>query len=162
VDTCCNATIKAAESIGPIKGRLRKVRRGLSHKVVIDKEQTVKLAIPAIAVSLLIAAGCQQQQASKPMTDSATLDVNSSPMPVAYASPAPIQTATPDPALASAAPMGSSTASNSNNYTIQKGDTLWKIASQHYGDGKKWHEIADANPGLSPSSLRIGATITLP
>jgi len=116
----------------------------------------VKLAIPAIAICLLIAAGCQQQQ-PKPTTDSAALDVTPAATPVAYAPP-PVQTVTPDLALSSS----TSAAGAANTYTIKKGDTLWKIASQHYGDGKKWHQIADANPGLTPSALRVGQTITLP
>ncbi len=123
----------------------------------------MKFAIPAIAVALLIAAGCQEQQGSKPMTDSGTLDVSAQPTPVAYSAPAPVQTSTPDPALASPAPTEMASASGANgSYTIKRGDTLWKIASQHYGDGKKWREIADANPGLTPSELRVGQTITLP
>ena len=123
----------------------------------------MKFAIPMIVVSMMVAAGCQQQQASKPMTDSAALDVTPAPEPVAYSSPSPMQTMTPDPALASApASPAASDGTASGSYTIKKGDTLWRIASSKYGDGKKWHEIADANPGLSPSSLRVGETITLP
>jgi nucleoid-associated protein YgaU len=122
----------------------------------------VKFAIPGIVVSLLIAAGCQQQ-APKQATDSAALEVQPAPAPapVAYTAPAPVQTMTPDPALASATPTASSSAGG-NSYTVQRGDTLWKIASQHYGNGKKWHQIADANPGLSPQNLRAGQTIMLP
>lgn len=47
-------------------------------------------------------------------------------------------------------------------YTVQKGDTLWKISSVQYGDGKQWQKICSANPGLSPSSLQAGQTIVIP
>ncbi len=128
----------------------------------------MKFSIPAIVLSLLLAAGCQQQ--TKPTADSAALDVSPSPAvmatPVAYNPPAPVQTMAPDPALAapsaSASPASAGGAAGGNTYTVKKGDTLWRIAASRYGDGKKWHEIADANPGLSPSSLRVGETITLP
>ncbi|MGB0866169.1 MAG: peptidoglycan-binding protein LysM [Granulosicoccaceae bacterium] len=30
-------------------------------------------------------------------------------------------------------------------YVIEKGDTLWAIASAHYGDGNKYHDIVAAN-----------------
>ncbi len=30
-------------------------------------------------------------------------------------------------------------------YVIAKGDTLWAIASEHYGDGNKYHDIVAAN-----------------
>ncbi|MFT3784821.1 MAG: LysM peptidoglycan-binding domain-containing protein [Tepidisphaeraceae bacterium] len=47
-------------------------------------------------------------------------------------------------------------------YTIQKGDTLWKIAVAHYGDGQKWKAIADANPGLNGDKIQAGKVIVLP
>lgn len=119
----------------------------------------MKYAIPTLVVSMLMAVGCQQQP--KPTTDSAALDVTPAATPVAYTAPAPMQTMTPDPALSTATP-SSGAAAGSNSYTIKKGDTLWKIATEHYGDGKKWHEIAQANPGLTPSALRVGETISLP
>jgi 5'-nucleotidase len=120
-------------------------------------QYAVKSSIPAIALPILIAAGCQQQP--KPATtDSATLNVAPEPTPVAYSASAPM--AAPDPALSTSTPAAS--AASGNTYTVKRGDTLWKIASSHYGDGKKWREIADANPGLTPSALRVGQTISLP
>lgn len=50
-------------------------------------------------------------------------------------------------------------------YTIQSGDSLWKIADKRYGRGKadqKVKEILDLNADLDPSKLRVGKKILLP
>lgn len=47
-------------------------------------------------------------------------------------------------------------------YVIQRGDTLWSIASRVYQDGQRWREIQVANPGLQPTRLRVGQEIMLP
>ena len=116
----------------------------------------MKLAIPMLALTLL-AFGCEQ---NKPAAQTTGIDVTT-PAPIAAAAPAPqpvvmpvSETSTPT-INAAIAPAG-------NTYTIKPGDTLWKIASSHYGDGKKWKQIVDANPGLEPSKMRVGQTITLP
>ena len=62
--------------------------------------------------------------------------------------------------MVTAAPI--STASAGGNYTVKKGDTLYGIARQHYGDGKQWQKIASANPGVKPNALRVGQTIVVP
>ncbi|MFW6154930.1 MAG: LysM peptidoglycan-binding domain-containing protein [Planctomycetota bacterium] len=48
------------------------------------------------------------------------------------------------------------------SYTIAAGDTLSSIAKDHYGSKALWLAIAEANEGLDPDRLRVGATITLP
>lgn len=48
------------------------------------------------------------------------------------------------------------------NYTVKEGDTLTSIAKHFYGPKGKWEAIQDANPGLNPSRLKIGATIKVP
>lgn len=80
---------------------------------------------------------------------------------------------TPDPAvygrsLVQPPPNGSGTrvtplppAQNIPLYTIQKGDTLIKIAERTYGSGKLWHELAKFN-NIPESGLKIGAKIKLP
>ena len=39
-------------------------------------------------------------------------------------------------------------AAGNGSYTVKKGDTLYRIAKDHYGDGKQWTKIASANPGV--------------
>ncbi len=46
-------------------------------------------------------------------------------------------------------------------YTVQKGDTLVKIAEKTYGSPKLWHELARYN-GLSDGAIRLGSKIKLP
>ncbi len=47
-------------------------------------------------------------------------------------------------------------------YVIKSGDTLERIAQRTLGDGSKWRDIAKLNPGLDPTRLMVGQTITLP
>ena len=70
----------------------------------------------------------------------------------------PVLTKTPAP---STGPK-SKTKAGKGNYTVQRGDTLFHIAQVHYGDGKKWKQIVAANPGVTPSSLKVGQKLVLP
>lgn len=45
---------------------------------------------------------------------------------------------------------------------VQHGDTLYSIAQRALGDGNRWRELAAANPGVTPKSLKVGQTLTLP
>jgi LysM repeat protein len=46
---------------------------------------------------------------------------------------------------------------------VHPGDSLWKIALAHYGDGAEWQCIAGANPALSdPGQIYPGQTLALP
>ncbi len=54
------------------------------------------------------------------------------------------------------------TASAVTLYTVQPGDTFSKIAAKHYGDESRWFDIAQANPTVDPTRLRVGQTLKLP
>lgn len=52
-----------------------------------------------------------------------------------------------------------------SDYTIQEGDSLWKISEQVYGSGYNWNDVYEANKealGGNPNSLAEGTKITLP
>ena len=46
------------------------------------------------------------------------------------------------------------------SYTVQKGDSYFRIAQQHYGDGNLWKELARFNGGSEV--VRLGAAIKIP
>jgi len=46
---------------------------------------------------------------------------------------------------------------------VERGDTLWKIAERHLGNGKDWRRIAAANPELKdPHRIVAGQQLRLP
>ena len=50
-------------------------------------------------------------------------------------------------------------------YTVVSGDSLSKIATHHYGDAAKWHQIYEANKALignNPDHIEVGQVLTLP
>jgi len=50
------------------------------------------------------------------------------------------------------------------SYTVQKGDSLSKIAKQHYGDANAWQRIFQANRDVldDPDKIFPGQTLRLP
>ncbi len=48
------------------------------------------------------------------------------------------------------------------NYTVVKGDSLWKIAVRSYGDGYKWTQIAKENSLAHPNLIHPGNVLRLP
>lgn len=51
---------------------------------------------------------------------------------------------------------------NTQTYTVQKGDTLWSIAQSQLGDPYLWTEIAKLNKLEHPSLIHTGNTLTMP
>ncbi|MDX2198642.1 MAG: LysM domain-containing protein [Phycisphaerae bacterium] len=47
------------------------------------------------------------------------------------------------------------------SYTVQRGDTLYKLARQFYGDQARWRDIYNANSGQIPNPNQLPAGITL-
>ena len=112
------------------------------------------MALVAIGV-----VGCSSSKKTADIsTNGSVTDI--SPAPVTTYQPAPQPVAQPV-SYETTTPQASGGLA-SGSYTVKKGDTLYNIAVRRYGDGKQWTKIASANPGLQPSSLKIGQTITVP
>jgi len=49
-------------------------------------------------------------------------------------------------------------------YIVKKGDTLWKIAENYYGDGKLYKKIFEANADIlkNPDVIQIGQKLKIP
>lgn len=48
------------------------------------------------------------------------------------------------------------------DYTVQKGDTYWKVATKMLGNGQRWKEIETLNPGVDRNKLKVGQVIQIP
>lgn len=95
---------------------------------------------------------------------------NSVRQPVAHVSPADFEVA-PHEVEETAAPSVSADAAEADasyygqtggSYTVQRGDTLGKIAKRVLGSSQKWREIARANPSINPNKLNVGETLVIP
>jgi len=49
-------------------------------------------------------------------------------------------------------------------YTVQKGDSLSKIAKKYFGDVNQWHKIFDANRNQisDPDKIQVGQKLIIP
>src|ERR1700683_3565564 len=106
-----------------------------------EKEHLVKITIALLVLAGFMVGGCEM---NRPTNDSALDLSGNTPTPVASAQPTPVMPASPMTTVApdpSAGTINAAVAPASNTYTIKHGDTLWKIAASHYGDGKKWKQI---------------------
>jgi 5'-nucleotidase/UDP-sugar diphosphatase len=122
------------------------------------------LKLIAVPLLLVIAAvGCSNKNKVQKNASVTDIGITAPREPsLAYAGPisaAPQPDAFYEPAITQT-PSAAGTASGS--YTVRKGDTLFSIAKQSYGNGNQWQRIASANPGLAPSTLKAGQKIMIP
>ena len=83
------------------------------------------------------------------------------------AEPAPVtrkEAPAPAPEVQAEAPAEEATPLKSKAYTVRSGDTLWKVAEEHFGDGNAYQKIFDANRDTldSPDHILPGQELIIP
>jgi len=106
----------------------------------VNNELVVAAPAPEVA---------EPQSAAEPAAETAT-------SPAATEKP-------PTPAVPDTQP-AEATAETMETYTVQPGDSLWKIAEAHYGSGNRYHAIFDANRDIldNPDLIKPGQVLKLP
>lgn len=117
------------------------------------------IRVLAVLVAVAGVAGCQQDKDTQ-VAEAPPLE----PLEPAYEEnyPEPVNEAASVSAYEPAPEPQPVYRSVPNSYTIQRGDTLWSIATRFYRDGHRWRDIQAANPGIQPTKLRVGQKIVLP
>lgn len=90
-------------------------------------------------------------------TQTAPQTARNEPAPVA-----PLAASTPPPARPVVRTVQAAPPAGSVEYTVQKGDSLMRIAARALGSKDRWTEIRDLNHGVDPHSLKVGMKISLP
>lgn len=128
----------------------------------------------AVSIASLVAAsmavGCANKNArtTAPVNNAVTdvRPITPAPAPVMVQPIQPVQPVVSDTSpVVQAAPVAVASATPAiagNTYTVQKGDTLYKIARAKYGEASAVKRILAANPGLNANSIKAGQKITLP
>ncbi len=78
--------------------------------------------------------------------------------------PAPSSPVELPQAGAEAGAAGNEETDSQRTYTVQSGDTLWKISQEMYGDGSKYMKIFEANTELlkNPDQIFPGQKLVIP
>ena len=126
----------------------------------------------ASLVTASVAVGCANKQAprtSAPISSGVTdvRPIAPAPAPVMVQPIQPVQPVQPvvsdtSPVVQSPVAVASATPQiTGSTYTVQKGDTLYKIARAKYGEASAVKKIQAANPGLT-ANIKVGQKINLP
>lgn len=136
-------------------------------------------AVRGVRAPQLRGLGAGQQLASQLVASAAVLFAVAQPLNMTLAAPLAhadsiTEVQAPPPAASLAEPIDEATPPSAlpakftpatASYTTRAHDSLWKIAETHLGDGTRFTEIVDLNPGLFPDGpgfLTAGTVVQLP
>lgn len=83
--------------------------------------------------------------------------------PAGMGGQSPEAVATPQPKKPTAATSNTNPSAKSVEYTVQENDSLWKIAEKELGNGMRYKDILELNPGVTEKqALKIGMKLKIP
>jgi LysM repeat protein len=133
-------------------------------KVHPDFGKDVRPSLPAHGVRI---APALPKISSRPVTPSILIQPEHPPVPSTlkqsniFAEPAaPASTVRPLKAQPAVRP---ATTATQKTVSVESGDSLWKLAEENLGHGKRWPELLAANPSIvNPNQIGAGAQLHLP
>jgi nucleoid-associated protein YgaU len=57
---------------------------------------------------------------------------------------------------------GTNVGGGERTHTVEPGETLWVIAERYYGDGRRFHEIAEASGIADADVVNVGQVLNIP
>ena len=102
-------------------------------------------------------------RSQSPSATSPSSAPNGSVVPIVKFVPStPATPATPATPTTTATKTSVASPSAATVHVVVEGDTLTSIAKQYWGTSQGWENIVKANPGLTPTNLKIGAKLNIP
>jgi nucleoid-associated protein YgaU len=172
-----DATNLLAQQIADLKTDNERLRR------LVDRLQTSSSAsdnsgsrehslLPRLKELILSESATASPTTSTPAVETTTSTVPSMPateitMPtLTTTTPATPVITTTSPAVATTpTPTATTPAAASHTYTVQAGDSLFRIAERVYGDAEQWKRIRDANKdhlGADGHTVHVGQVLAIP
>jgi nucleoid-associated protein YgaU len=85
------------------------------------------------------------------------------PAPRNPVAPSPTHAAPRNPVASPLAAVVPSVSTKLSVVTVKPGDSLWKLAAEHFGNGRRWQELLTVNPGLrDPNHIEAGSQLVVP
>ncbi len=129
---------------------------GRSSKLIMKKKWTQLVLILGIVLSLgACSTSKKSDEASDPDMVPASTDAGTDAVPAPQENTAEAVSSGPGPA--------SQESGGTQSYTVQKYDTLMKIAFNTYGDVYKWKEIFESNKDKisDPNNIKVGTVLSV-
>lgn len=129
----------------------------ITEEVISTVSGTLTITAPQSTPTAVPSSPTTQPTASPAPTASVT--PTATPSPVMTIAPSVTATTTPKVVVS---PVPAAATQTGSTHTVQKGESLWKLAEKYYGSGFEWKKIAEANGLKNPRIIEVGQQLSIP